>query len=68
MIYELILNNGNVIVCYTNNRVEDLLEMLLLHDICVVRENSEVGKTSYIPRKDVSYFRLQDKYNAVTPL
>lgn len=68
MIYELVLNNGNTLICHTKHRTEDLLEMLLLHDVCIIKENSEVGKTSYIPRKDVSYFRIQDEYNVVIPV
>lgn len=57
VIYEIILKDGNVVKGFAQDS-EDILEMMLKHDIYIVAENNHLDKVTYIMPDKVSYFRF----------
>lgn len=67
MIYEMVLNNGKVLKCYAEN-IENILEMILKHDIYIVQENEYSNKVSYVLPENVSHFRFNKNDSKVNPV
>ncbi|RKJ53632.1 hypothetical protein D7X33_31130 [Butyricicoccus sp. 1XD8-22] len=57
MIYEIVLKSGTVVKCFAEN-LDNVLEMMLRHDIYIVAENSHPKYSSYIKPDDVDYLRF----------
>lgn len=64
MRYDLVLNNGKVVDCWTHHEISEILRMLYIDGIAVVRENAYPDKVAYIPRKEISYVRFPKSYSS----
>lgn len=65
MIYEIILNNGKVLKCWTDDVYGVLRMMARPDDIFIVKENEYPYMVSYIMPDKVSYFRFPKGYDSV---
>ena len=68
MIYEIVLKDGNIVKGFARDS-QDVLEMMLKHDIYIIKENSYPEMITYIMPEKVSYFRFpNDGKSVVQPV
>lgn len=65
MLYEIILNNGEVLKCWTDDITEILEMMVVPDDIFIVKENGFPNMVSYIMPEKVSHFRFPKEHKEV---
>lgn len=65
MIYEIVLKDGNTVVCFGKNHY-DLLRMFIIDDIIIVQENSEIDKTTFILRDNISFIRFSKDFKDIS--
>lgn len=68
MVYEIVLNDGRVVRGFARDS-DDILDMMLRHDIYIIQENSHPEMTTYILPDKVSHFRFpSDGKSVVRPV
>lgn len=64
MIYEIVLVDGKVLKCWTQN-VDEIVEMMSKDDIFIVQENDFPGKVTYLMPNRVSHYRFPNKVDGI---
>ncbi len=57
MVYHIILKSGTVIEAWGEN-IEKIVEMMICHDLIIIKENSYPNMVTYILPEDVSHYRF----------
>ncbi|MCM3109893.1 hypothetical protein [Lederbergia lenta] len=65
MVYEIVLNNAQVIKGFASDS-SDVLEMMLQHDIYIIQENDQPNMVTYLQPEKVSHFRFPIGGKSVT--
>ena len=61
MIYQIVLNNGNVINGWSDD-IYSIKQMIVSEKFMyIIQENEHVNMTTYILKENVSHFRFPDK-------
>lgn len=64
MVYQIILKSGQEVEAFGKD-MDEILDMMLRHDIIIVPENKYPGRVAYILRDDISYYRFPKNYDGV---
>lgn len=61
MVYQIILNNGNVINCFSED-IHSFHKIISMEDnFYIVEENEQPKMTTYILKENVSHFRVPNE-------
>jgi hypothetical protein len=61
MNYQLVLKDGTVLNCTTNQEQQIFIQTHLMDDIFIVAESDKPAGSSWIKRENVQLLRLNDK-------
>lgn len=64
MIYQIVLKDNQVIDAFGKD-MDEILDMILNHDIIIVPENKYPDHVTYILKEDVLYYRFPKDYKGV---
>lgn len=68
MVYQIVLKDGEVLNCWTEN-IENVVEMMFKHDLYVVQESKYPDKVTYLLPEMVSHYRFpKDEKGVLKPV